>query len=270
VDEDRLKQPDRETPLTGGNVTVVARVGDTVHRAAGPWSSSVHDLLRYLEARGFDGAPRFLGFDDLGREVLTFMEGEVGRYPLASYMWSDEALTGAARLLRRYHDATSGYVPKDGALWQIQAPEPLAHEVICHNDVAPYNLVFVDGEPRALIDFDTAGPGPRIWDVAYAVYRFVPLSNDEHTRTLGLTRPPARGKRLRMFCDAYGLERDQRRELLENVERRLEALCGFIVRSAAGGDASYERAVGAGHVDLYRRDIESLRRRRTELEESLL
>ncbi len=263
-------KPDRETQLGGGNVTAVARVGGTVRRAVGPWSSSVHDLLRYLEARGFDGAPRFLGFDDLGREVLTFIEGEVGGYPLPSYMWSDEALTGAARLLRRYHDATSEYVPRDCAVWQFQPPDPRSHEVICHNDFAPYNLVFVEGEPRAIIDFDTAGPGSRVWDVAYAVYRFVPLSNDEHSRALGLARPPARGKRLRLFCDAYGLERGQRRELLENVERRLEALCEFIVRSAASGDASYEKAVEAGHVGLYRRDIESLRGCRAELQESLL
>jgi phosphotransferase family enzyme len=259
---------ERESALSGGNVTTVVRVGEYVHRAVGPRSSTVHDLLRYLEARGFDGAPRFLGFDDLGREVLTFIEGEVGSYPLPSYMWSDQALTKAARLLRRYHDATTGYEPPEGALWQLDAPHP--HEVICHNDFAPYNVVFVSGEPRAIIDFDTAGPGPRIWDVAYAVYRFVPLSNDEHIQTLGLTRPPARGKRLRMFCDAYGLEQDRRRELLETVERRLEALCEFIVSSAASGDASYEKAVEAGHVDLYRRDIESLRRRRTELQETLL
>jgi len=36
--------------------------------------------------------------------------------------------------------------------------------------------VFRKGMPVALIDFDTAHPGPRIWDVAYAAYRFVPLT----------------------------------------------------------------------------------------------
>src|SRR3712207_4325723 len=122
----------QETALSGGNVTTVVRVGKHVHRAVGPWSSTVHDLLRYLEARGFDGAPRFLGIDGLGREVLTFVEGEAGRYPLPSRMWSDEALTEAARLLRRYHDATSGYVPRDGAAWQFEPRRP--YEVICHND----------------------------------------------------------------------------------------------------------------------------------------
>ncbi len=257
---------EQETALSGGNVTTVVRVGEYVHRVVGPWSSTVHDLLRYLEARGFDGAPRFLGFDDLGREVLTFMEGEVGRYPLPSYMWSDQALTKAARLLCRYHDATTEYEPPEGALWQLDGPHP--HEVICHNDFAPYNVVFVNGEPRAIIDFDTAGPGSRIWDVAYAVYRFVPLASDEHSRTLGLPRAAERGRRLRLFCDAYGLE--QRHGLLENVEHRLEALCAFMASSAASGDVSYKKAIEGGHLDLYRGDIESLRRRRAELEQSLL
>ena len=125
------------------------------------------------------------------------------------------------------------------------------------------------GEPRAIIDFDTAGPGSKIWDVAYAVYRFVPLSSDEHSRTLGLARP-AREERLRLFCDAYGLERGQRCGLLENVGRRLEALCAFMVSSAASGDASYEKAIADGHLDLYRGDLEYLRRRRAELQGSLL
>jgi aminoglycoside phosphotransferase (APT) family kinase protein len=126
----------------------------------------------------------------------------------------------------------------------------------------------VSGEPRAIIDFDTAGPGSRIWDVAYAVYRFVPLTSDEHSRTLGQPRPAERGRRLRLFCDAYGLE--QRHELLENVERRLEVLCAFMTSSAASGDVSYKKAIEAGHLDLYLGDIQSLRRRRAELEQSLL
>jgi hypothetical protein len=165
-----------ETPLAGGNLSAVVRVGDTVRRPLRPWSVAVHGLLRHLEAREFDGAPRFRGVDDRGREILTFVAGEVGAYPLPAYMWTDEALVGAARLLRRLHDATLGYVAPEGATWQFVYPDPTRHEVVCHNDVAPYNMVFVDGRPRALIDFDTAGPGPRVWDIAYAAYTFVPLT----------------------------------------------------------------------------------------------
>ncbi|MDD6792702.1 MAG: phosphotransferase, partial [Thermobifida fusca] len=77
-------------------------------------------------------------------------------------------------LLRRYHDATVGFVPPRDAVWQL--PERAPREVICHGDVAPYNTVFRTGLPVAFIDFDAAHPGPRLWDLALAAYRFVPLS----------------------------------------------------------------------------------------------
>jgi Ser/Thr protein kinase RdoA (MazF antagonist) len=55
-------------------------------------------------------------------------------------------------------------------------PDSSHHDVICHNDMATYNTVFVNDQPQAFIDFDTAGPGPRIWDVAYAAYTYAPLA----------------------------------------------------------------------------------------------
>ena len=41
------------------------------------------------------------------------------------------------------------------------------------------NLVFVDAQPTAVIDFDMAAPGPRAWDAASAVYRTAPLHAPE-------------------------------------------------------------------------------------------
>ena len=38
--------------------------------------------------------------------MQPFVEGETGHYPLAGYMRSGASLVGAAKLLRRYHDAT--------------------------------------------------------------------------------------------------------------------------------------------------------------------
>lgn len=55
----------------------VVRVGDTVRRPLHRNSEFVHALLRHFEAVGFDGAPRLLGVDDQGREILTYVEGEV-------------------------------------------------------------------------------------------------------------------------------------------------------------------------------------------------
>ena len=227
----------------------------------------MHGLLRHLEARGFDGAPRFLGVDDRGREILTFITGEVGSYPLPAYMWSDEMLASAARLLRSLHDATLGYVATDGAVWQFSDPDPARHEVICHNDVAPYNTVFVDRRPRAFIDFDTAGPGPRVWDVAYAAYTFVPLASFV-PRADGRVVPydPAqhaeeRARRLRLLGSAYGL---QIGDLLPTVVRRLEAVCELLIERAEAGDDTYQRLIAEGHLDHYRREVAFVRRRASE------
>ena len=250
---------DEESPLSGGNLTAVMRVGGTVRRATGPWSPAVHSLLRHLEAQGFAAAPRILGLDEKGREILNYLPGEVGRYPLPSSMWSDEVLTSAARLLRRFHDATIGYVPPPGAMWQIVYPEWDQHQVICHNDFAPYNVLFVDGLLQALIDFDNAGPGPRVWDIAYAAFTFVPLSEE--------APPGPRGRRLRLFCDSYGLE--QRQHLLSMVEHRLELLCATIAERAADGDPAWQRLLEEGHVDYYRRCIAFVRDHVVEWQQAL-
>ncbi len=260
---------DEEILLIGGNVTQVVRIGNTVHRVMGSWSSTVHDLLRYLEARGFNSSPRMLGIDEQGREVLTFIEGEVGNYPLPLYMWSDRVLTEAAQFLRRYHEAVEGYIPQSGAVWQFEYPDPHLREVICHNDFAPYNMVFVDQSPRAILDFDIAGPGPRVWDAAYAAYRFVPLIQPEDTelQRSGLADPMVQGRRLQLFCDAYGLARP--REVLEMVEPRLQAMCATLIGSAAAGNVAFQRMIEEGHLDHYRREIESFQWYRPRLEQNL-
>ena len=56
---------EEEIPLTGGNVNLdVVRVGNTVRRSTTGISPTVHQLLLHLEAKGFEGCPRFLGIDD--------------------------------------------------------------------------------------------------------------------------------------------------------------------------------------------------------------
>src|SRR6185503_216590 len=135
-------------------MTPVVRVGDTVRRAAGPWTPAVHALLRHVRASGFDLAPAPLGMDERGREILAFIPGRPGAYPLPDFMYGDATRTAVTRALRAFHDATAGFVAPPGAPWQFPAHAPI--EVICHNDFAPYNLVF-DGERLVgVIDFDLA------------------------------------------------------------------------------------------------------------------
>ncbi len=123
-----------EILLAGGSMTTVVRVGDTVRRPTGRWTPAVHSLLQHLEDVGFEGAPRVLGFDDQGREVLTYLPSE----PAAR--WSDDVLIGAAHLVRRLHDALDDFVapPRSrlafsvdratGARWPDRSQRPQARQ----------------------------------------------------------------------------------------------------------------------------------------------
>src|SRR5690349_17523292 len=119
----------------------VVRVGDTVRRPVLPWTATVHELLRHLESVGFTAAPRVLGIDEQGREILTYLEGDSG--PDGWDRVADEAgLTAMARLLRDYHQAVAGFRPSASASWATH-PGPVADgELICHGDFGPWNLVW--------------------------------------------------------------------------------------------------------------------------------
>ncbi len=101
-----------EELLTGGGVNIVVKIGNTVRRPSEVWSPRVHELLAELRRQGFTGAPEFLGFDEHGREVLTFLAGDVSNYPLTPSAATETALVSAGRLLRTYHDATVDFVER--------------------------------------------------------------------------------------------------------------------------------------------------------------
>ena len=187
-----------EERLAGG-MTDVARRGDTVVRGAGPWTPTVHALLSHLRAGGVAWVPEPLGRLPDGREVLSFLPGEVPSYPLPAFVWEPAVLEASARLLRALHDACAGF-PLTGGIWQLPTHAPA--EVICHNDFAPHNLVFRGGLPVAVIDWDTASPGPRVWDLAHLAYRLVPLTAPDHPE-VPASSPATRLARLRALCAAY-------------------------------------------------------------------
>lgn len=232
-----------EEMLTGGNSTTVVRVDDSVRRTVGPWTPAVHALLSRLRAEGITEVPEPRGVDEDSREVLSYIVGVVPGYPLPEWVWAETVLAAAGRLLRRIHDASTALVGED-LVWQLPTHHPV--EVICHNDFAPYNLVFRNGRLRGVIDFDTASPGPRIWDLAYLAYRLVPLTDDAHD---GGPPAPERAGRLRLLIDSYEMPYEPA-ELLAAVAARLEELAAFTdARAAETGRDDF-----AEHAAMYRRD----------------
>ncbi len=230
----------------------------------------MHQLLKHLEASGFEGAPRVLGFDEQGREVLAFIEGETNASGDPAWVWSERALVEAARLIRRYHDVCRSFERPDDAGWQVMVGAPTDGEIICHNDLAPFNAVYRDGVPRAFLDWDLAAPGPPLWDIAYAAWRFVPLYSDPTERGW-VTGVPERAARLRLLCDAYGLSDKERPQLVEFIERRIR--CSFDTLKAWGeagvpGWAHMWRA--KTHGDRMLRDLAYVAEQRLAFSEALV
>jgi Ser/Thr protein kinase RdoA (MazF antagonist) len=229
-----------EQELPGGNVAGrVVRVGQTVRKPATPATPAVHALLQHLEAVGFDGAPRALGLDAAGRQVLEYIPGELADQPTAQVR---SELTRLGRVIRRLHDATATFAAPADARWDVVIP-PDRRDLVCHNDLAPWNLV-CDGERWVFIDWDGAGPGSQLWDLAYAARGFVPLAPDGD--------PAADAPRLRALVDGYGLDERQRRALPELIERHTRAMSDLLEASAISGAQPWARLHAEGHAEYWR------------------
>lgn len=253
-----MKQSDfeEEIRLPGGEINDVVRVGETVRRASHPWTPTIHALLKHLEEAGFEGSPRARGYDNQGREIITFIEGTVPSGPNAppSFVWSDLALVATAKLLRKFHDATTTFRPACDARW-CWSPAPASRDdlVVCHNDPAWWNTVFIDGQPIALIDWDLAAPGPRSSDIAYVLWYWVPVRADDVCAQSGLsTSIETRGRRIRLFCDAYGVS--DRSQVVDWIERKQAEVADEVTRLADDGVAGYQELVRRGGVESVRQD----------------
>ena len=256
-----MSNHENEEMLTGGNVSNVYRSGDTVRRELKPDSPKFHKLLKHLENKGFSYAPKFLGIDEKGREILSFIEGEAGNYPLKEYMWSDDVLIEIGKMLRLYHDSVSDFSFDDS--WKSIDNTPQQYEVLCHNDFAIYNIIFNHERPIGIIDFDVAGPGPRLWDIAYTLYTCVPLSRfylsetGEKVYYNSLQHANRIKQRVKLFFESYGETRKE--DYLEMVLLRLEGLCKTITRKASEGDIAFQKMVDEGHLEHYQNDIKFIR-----------
>lgn len=209
---------EEEVPLTGGDVTEgLVRVGDTVRRPPGERTEMVRALLKHLESVGFEGAPRYLGVDPAGREVLTYIDGEVAGRPRPGWIADEDRMISVAQLVRAYHDAAASFgIPTD-------LPPPIeppglpdvddSPELVGHQDITPENIVFRDGRAFALIDFDMARPVSRARELVNLMLWWAPFGADEDLD------PELRGldhrRRCRLIADVYGLPRADRLRLME-------------------------------------------------------
>ena len=229
--------PGTEELLLGGttNAGRVSRVGDTVRRPSRPTSPATHALLEHLEQVGFEGAPRFLGTDEHGREVLSYVPGKAAIEPYPDWALTDDALVSVAELLRRYHDAVASF-DVTGYTWAWAVPAGFRGNLVSHNDPNLDNVIFFRGHAVALIDFDLAGPGSVAWDVACAARLWAPLRDE-------LDAPEAvRGRaleRVRVFVDAYGLAQRERGRVVDAVVHTHDWAYEIVREALARGHRSF-------------------------------
>ena len=253
-------------PLTGDGVTAgIVRIGDTVRRPVRPFTATVQAYLAHLHQAGFTAAPVPLGVDEQGREVLSYVPGEVPRNPLPPETAGDEVLVALARLIRALHEASAGWTPPADAVWGgipgTGGPPPLGPdgepELVSHRDYCPGNVVFRDGLPAALIDFDLAKPTTRLYDLVNALWYWAPLRDpaDRAPAFAGADVP----RRAAVFAGAYGMTAGLREKVAPMalwVARRYNETA----RAAAEADPVFRRLWEQGARDELPRAVAWLER----------
>ena len=228
----------REEALPGGNTTGAMLIDGVVHKRASPWTATVHAVLRHLEGAGFDAAPRALGFDDQGREMLTYLRGETigDREPWPGWASADSMLVQVGRWLRRVHDLTAGFTPPQDECW-FAGGTMGPGLIVGHQDAAPFNAV-VDGDRLVgFCDWDIAGPSSREFDLAFSALTWVPLASPRDGIPLSDDDLRERSRRLHLLLDAYGYD-GNRGDFATTVSQRARRQAETIRRMADAGDAA--------------------------------
>ena len=248
-----------EQPLAGGvdNAGAVVRVGDTVRKP--PAHPAVRAFLTHLADAGFAGAPRWLGVDDQGRDVLDFIPGEVAIPPYPVWAAEEQLLVSVARLQRSLHAAAAGFEPPPGTVWPQRRVPP--GELVCHTDLCLENVVVRDGRAVAFVDFDMAHPVDPLFDIAIAARHWVPLRDpaDGHWPDVDPVR------RFAVFTDAHELPGPERDRLVGMLLWFLDQALVSMRAKAESGHPGFAALWADGYETMNRRSHSWLRKHRSAL-----
>jgi hypothetical protein len=196
--------------------------------------------------------PRHLGRDEDGRQVVEFVPGTLA---LHSEPLSLAGLSRVGGIVRAIHDASAGFTAPADAGWDTLIPAPSTppgDELVCHNDLAPWNLLV--GDRWVFIDWDGAGPSTRLWDLAYAAQSF----------TVGdvTADPDGSAQRLAAFVAGYDPDDGLRAELPTAVGERAAAMHELLRTSHAAGREPWSSMYADGHGAYWQAATDYARRHR--------
>jgi hypothetical protein len=248
-----------EEILPGGNTDGAVRIDGVVHKRAAPWTPTVHALLRHLEQAGVDGVPRALGFDDQGRQMLTYLPGEMigGKVPWPAWVYKDSTLVQVGEWMRRVHDATAVFIPPKEERWFTGRTMQLGW-IVGHQDAAPYNAV-MDGDRLAgFFDWDAAFPSPREDDLGFSALLWVPLTAPEAGDQPDTGDRTDRSRRLHLLLDTYGYDGDRQAFGAAVVARARRQAAAIRAMAQAGDEAATALLPIAGRLDRSASYVEAL------------
>ena len=248
---------DHDSEVLPGAVGGVVRVGRTVHRPTGPWTPAVHELLTYLHDNGLHGVPALHGLDDEGREVLEHVEGR--GVPVDREIVLDTVLEEAVAWLRDFHDIVEGFRPDGPRTWRGGEAVLGADQIICHHDPGAYNWIIQSGHFVAMIDWDMAGPGRPIDDLAFLAWTAIPLYRELPAADVA--------RRLDLLVDAYGEWGPM--TVLDAVVERMTTATDRIEAGQARGDQGLLNLAAVGEPQRTRDRVAAFRARIPEIEAHL-
>jgi hypothetical protein len=198
-----------EVPLAGGRMTQgVVKKGDYVLRPCCSNYAFVHGVLKWLENKGVTVAPRFIGLSEDGREITTFLEG-TSPENLRTYNgnpdWqpTDNQFFEAGKIIKILHTALSDF------------PGCQFGQTVCHNDLSPCNFMFKNDLPYAVFDWDAAGIGDPLNDLAYAAWMWSDIGNNEIS-------PGEKGHTIKVILDSYELCKEQRGLFIVKIHEQIQ------------------------------------------------
>ncbi len=236
---------EKEIKLTGGRSTEsVVKIGNHVHRTISSNAPFIHELLKHLEKNNFPFSPRFIGMDEKGREILSFIKGEIPN----GEEFNQQQITKAVKILRQFHD--------------IAAQSDLCknEETICHNDFSPWNIIFENNIPVGIIDFDDAAPGSRVDDLAYFIWTFLELGND-------LIEEETQIEKLVFICKEYNLADPE--NIVDAIIKQQNRILKFRKNVVKNEINLEKKEFSKNKIQSITADLEWIKTRRTKIENSL-
>lgn len=204
----------------------------------------MHALLDHLAPR-LPNVPRVLGFDDEGREMLSYLPGRV--VDIDTELLTPGQLSAMVSWTRRLHREVAGFAhPGPWRFFEVESPV-----LVAHNDIAPYNVCFDGDDLVGVFDWEFAGPSTPLFELAFIAWNCVPLWRD-----IGAG---AAAERLELIASTYGWSSAV--EILRAVPVRIQLMLDGIPIAAAAGDEGMADLMTVGEPERSQRALDDLVRR---------